>query len=343
MQPGNRAPGSAPPPPTANSMVAFIPAIAALIAFVAPLASANLGILHSIPEGHVGVYWRGGALLPTISEPGYHMKVPFLTTYEPVQVTLQTDEVTNIPCGTKGGVMIYFEKVEVVNKLNKAHVHETIKEYGIQYDKTWIYDKIHHEINQFCSAHSLQEVYIDLFDQIDEILKELIQKDCTRYVPGLEIIGIRVTKPSIPTSIARNYEAMEEQRTQALIAAERQKVVEREAETDRRKAVMEAEKVAQTSRIYQEQKLAEKESNRQQEHIENEIYLAKQKSLVDAEVYRLTKEAEANKLKLTAEFLELEFIRAIANNTKMFFGDKIPAMVLDQRLLGSSFMNKLNQ
>jgi hypothetical protein len=38
--------------------------------FLAPIASANLGIIHSIPEGHVGVYWRGGALLPTISEPG---------------------------------------------------------------------------------------------------------------------------------------------------------------------------------------------------------------------------------------------------------------------------------
>lgn len=50
--------------------------------------------------------------------------------------------------------------------------------------------------------------------------------------------------------------------------------------------VMEAEKVAETSRIYQEQKLAEKDSIRHQEHIENEIYLAKQKSLVDAEVYR---------------------------------------------------------
>lgn len=62
-----------------------------------------------------------------------------------------------------------------MNKLNKAFVHETIKEYGIHYDKTWIYDKIHHEINQFCSAHSLQEVYIDLFDQIDETMKELIQ------------------------------------------------------------------------------------------------------------------------------------------------------------------------
>jgi len=32
-------------------------------------------------------------------------------------VTLQTDTVTNIPCGTAGGVTIVFEKIEVVNKV----------------------------------------------------------------------------------------------------------------------------------------------------------------------------------------------------------------------------------
>lgn len=39
------------------------------------------------------------------------------------------------------------------------------------------------------------------------------------------------------------------------------------------------------------------------------------------------KEAEANRLKLTPEFLELKFIEAIANNTKIFFGDKVKNMV----------------
>lgn len=34
-----------------------------------------------------------------------------------IQATLQTDEVKNVPCGTSGGVMIYFERIEVVNKL----------------------------------------------------------------------------------------------------------------------------------------------------------------------------------------------------------------------------------
>ncbi|KAD2393902.1 hypothetical protein E3N88_40879 [Mikania micrantha] len=47
------------------------------------------------------------------------------------------------------------------------------------------------------------------------------------------------------------------------------------------------------------------------------------------------KEAEANKLMLTPQFLELKFVETISNNTKMFFGNKIPSMVLDQRLLGN--------
>lgn len=45
-------------------------------------------------------------------------------------------------------------------------MYETLRNYGVTYDKTWIYDKIHHEINQFCSGHTLQQVYIDMFDQV---------------------------------------------------------------------------------------------------------------------------------------------------------------------------------
>lgn len=40
-------------------------------------------------------------------------------------------------------------------------------------------------------------------------------------------------------------------------------------------------------------------------------------------IFSVIKEAEANRLKLTPEFLELKFIESIANNTKIFFGDKV--------------------
>ena len=131
-----------------------------------------------------------------------HFRLPYLTRFEEVQVTVQTDSVSSIPCGTSGGVMINFgkpsswilkitllvyiplnearrfflvdvDKVEVVNRLSKDLVYETIKNYTVHYDKTWIFDKIHHEINQFCSSHTLQEVYIDLFDTLDENLAKV--------------------------------------------------------------------------------------------------------------------------------------------------------------------------
>lgn len=86
--------------------------------------------------------------------------LPFITTYHEVQVTLQTDQVRDIPCGTSSGVVIRFEKIEVVNRLRKNLAHQTIKNYTVKYDQTWIFSKIHHEINQFCSSHTLQEVLI---------------------------------------------------------------------------------------------------------------------------------------------------------------------------------------
>ncbi|KAJ4960314.1 hypothetical protein NE237_020224 [Protea cynaroides] len=320
-------------------MIGFL-SVAAMILVPSSLSatSNSFAILHKVPEGHVGVYWRGGALLKTITDPGFHLKLPLITQFEPIQVTLQTDQVKDIPCGTKGGVMITFDKIEVVNRLHKESVYETLLNYGVEYDHTWIYDKIHHEINQFCSAHTLQQVYIDMFDQIDEKMKEDLQADCTRYAPGIEIIGVRVTKPKIPDSIKRNFEQMEEERTKVMIAMEKQRVAEKEAETQKKMALTEAEKNAQVSRILMEQKLMEKDSSRLQQEIENQMYMARQKSLADADFYRVLKEAEANKLKLTPEYLELKFIEAIANNSKIFFGDKVPSMVFDQRLLGN-FLN----
>ena len=52
---------------------------------------------HKIDEGHVGVYFRGGALLPDLTEAGYHWHYPIITDYHNVQVTVQTDKVTDIP------------------------------------------------------------------------------------------------------------------------------------------------------------------------------------------------------------------------------------------------------
>ena len=85
------------------------------------------------------------------------------------------------------------------------------------FDRTWIFDKIHHEINQFCSSHTLHEVYIEKFDTLDEHLQLALQRDCNNWAPGIEIISVRVTKPRIPEQIKKNFEAMEAEKTKGVV------------------------------------------------------------------------------------------------------------------------------
>jgi len=71
-----------------------------------------------------------------------------------------------------------------------------------------------------------------------------------------------------------------------LIAIEKQKVLEKEVETQKKMAVTEAEKDAHVSKIVMAQKLTEKESIKMQQEIENEMYLARERSLADSYFYK---------------------------------------------------------
>ncbi|RXM36875.1 Erlin-1 [Acipenser ruthenus] len=246
-----------------------------------------------------------------------------------IMTTLQTDEIKNVPCGTSGGVMIYFDRIEVVNMLVPSAAVDIVRNYTADYDKTLIFNKIHHELNQFCSVHTLQEVYIELFDIIDENLKLALQKDLNAMAPGLTIQAVRVTKPKIPETIRRNFELMEAEKTKLLVSAQTQKVVEKEAETERKKAIIEAQKVAQVSEIHFQQKMMEKETEKKISEIEDAAFLAKEKARADAEYYTAEKTAQANALKLTPEYLELMKYQAIAANSKVYFGQDIPDMFVD--------------
>ncbi|KAK7400694.1 hypothetical protein VNO78_11960 [Psophocarpus tetragonolobus] len=148
-----------------------------LVPSSSPTFQSSLSILHQVPEGqwgYIGEEVRKDLLhILSINFPGFHLKMHFIPQYESVQVTLQTDQMTDIPCGTKGDVMISFGKIEVI-----ANTFSLI-----------------------------------------------------RYAPGIEIISVHVTKPTIPEGIRRTFEQMEEVRTKVLIAIEKHKVAEKEAET----------------------------------------------------------------------------------------------------------------
>jgi hypothetical protein len=62
-----------------------------------PLLLLASGGVHRIEEGHIGLYWRGGALMEGYTEPGFHFMLPVITSYANIQITVQTDRVQEIP------------------------------------------------------------------------------------------------------------------------------------------------------------------------------------------------------------------------------------------------------
>lgn len=248
------------------------------------------------------------------------------TSVDLVQVTVQTDKVLNIPCGTSGGVLVTFESIEVVNRLKKDMVIPMIRKYGLNYDKIWIFDKIHHEINQFCSKHTLHDVYIQLFDTMDENLSKALQIDVDKWAPGLEIIAARVTKPTIPSGIANNFVRMEEENTNLLIRTEEQKVAQLESETEQRVSIIQAEKAAAVMRIHMEKEILNKHMERKVSQINDEMNSGIQTAKADAASYRSQKLAENNVEIMTPQYRQNLLYENLRQQKKIFFGSTLDSL-----------------
>ena len=77
--------------------------IAAFLALTLPVS------VHQCKQGHRCVYFFGGRLQDSITDPGYHLKLPILTSFHDVQVTWQTDRLTDVMCGSSQGGHAYLE------------------------------------------------------------------------------------------------------------------------------------------------------------------------------------------------------------------------------------------
>ena len=156
--------------------------------------------------------------------------------------------------------MIRFDKIEVVNQLKKDSVIPTLRNYTANYDRIWIYDKIHHEINQYCSKNTLEDIYIKKFESLDENLITALQEDCEQWAPGIDIISIRITKPVIPVEIKDSYIQVEELKVKSQVESSSFDRKVQQARTEKNKALAEAEKELELRLVQKSQELKSKEA-----------------------------------------------------------------------------------
>lgn len=103
-----------------------------LVAIAVYTAAMLIGF-HEVKEGYVGIYKKFGVLQKQLTEPGFHFKLPLVEEFIEMKISIQTDTVNNVPCGTSNGTLVYFDRIEVVNKLRKELVYQTVLNYTENY------------------------------------------------------------------------------------------------------------------------------------------------------------------------------------------------------------------
>lgn len=325
-------------------MYANLPAIMFWLA-IPTLITMYLGSFI-VQEGNVGVIYYLGSLQKTIYPPGPHFKMPFLTTMHEVQVTVQTDKVKGVVCGTSSGVSVTFDSIEVVNQLDQKSVYQIIHDYGVNYDKTLIYDKINHLLNQFCSKHTLQEVYIDKFDELDDMLIAELQKSLNEFGQGISIRSVRISKPSVPPDVSAGYQGIVTSQARKLMdtTQAQENLAKIKHSNDQKQEQMKAENEQSLMSIeFQKQKelaeeikvmevnkaIIQKEIELQQglqeiAKIKADTEAVKRKAEIDVEHYKNMKEVEYTNALQTDAYVKIKMSEHFANNSKVYAGSSLP-------------------
>ena len=107
--------------------------------------------------------------------------------------------------------------------------------------------------------------------------------------------------------------------TEQLVATQQQKTEEIKKKTESIKALADATREKEVLKIKIEEKVLDKKGDKEISDINNAIVKEKEENLANIEKYKIEKSAEANKALYTPEYLQLEMVRAMSNNTKLYF------------------------
>lgn len=90
-----------------------------------------------------------------------------------------------------------------------------------------------------------------------------------------------------------------------------------------------AEREANVTIINTRKLIEQKKGESEIAQIQNSMLVEKRRAETDSAFYAVTKEAEAMRERLTEPFLRYTLFTALANSTKIYFGEKIPTIFSD--------------
>merc|ERR1712029_148826 len=291
--------------------------------------------LHHIDEGHVGVYFKYGALGNSVGHPGLNTMTPWVSTYEQITVRPRSENLTSFSAVTKDAIQIHFHDVEVISSVPQEHVLWLVKKFGVNFRTVLVFDRLREEVKKYAFSHDIDDVYNERFLEMSESVIAETKKKIERLAQGkIEILNLIIPKPKIPEDIAANYQRVKVEWTEKLVAEKEQEKIQVRKETEELKAIADANRLKAVKKIDIEKQILQKEAEKNISAIENERYRLEEENKADVLKYKKEKEAEGNKLVFTDEYLKIHMSQVFSNNSKLYFsGDNTPFGAIFNKLI----------
>jgi len=309
--------------------------VGVVVVLVAIPIAALINSYHKINEGHVGIYFKYGALQDTLTYPGVHFMTPFVSEYQEILIRPVTNTMEPFKAVTKDGIENTFRSIQIITRIKVDQLIETVKKFGVEFKDALVYDRVKEELRKFSANHTIHEVYNTMFLQIVDEVKGNVEDSLERLgEDALEILNLVIPKPEIPSDIAHNYRQVKVQWTEQLVATQQQKTEKIKKETESIRALADAERNKAVLEIKIKEKILDKEGEQTISEINNSIVKAQQENVANIDKYKVEKEAEANTKLYTGEYVKLNLAKELAKNTKFYFSG-------DQSVLGGLLNNIL--
>jgi regulator of protease activity HflC (stomatin/prohibitin superfamily) len=282
------------------------------------------GVFITVPEGYVGVYKILGQIQPKLIRQAT-VYLPLYSNVDLVKYIQDFDEISNLKCVSKEGVDIMIEKVIISNRIDPNYIIETTRAYGTDsYDKILVTNPVSQKFRELCAERTVDEIEITDFSKLDDLIRTEIQDQNNRLNTGITVDWVRISGVVVPREIKEKRLALASEKANKILAEEVMKRTKLEKENEQFISQKDSEIKLQKAANSNKEMIINIEAEREKKIIENQI-------IIDAA------RANAEKIRMEAEALsamygipgytEVEKMKAISSNSKIYYGDKLPNMI----------------
>ena len=300
-----------------------------------------------VREQMVAVCYKAGAFTRALHA-GWHGKSPLEQCLQH-RVTSGGDpeRYTNVVVGVKDSkvtfplITVQYAICPALHQDRSGCLHNVstlLRSVGRRYEDFLIEYELANFMNSFMSNWTTEEAYLTRFAEIDDLVREALQANIDAL--GMPLFIVRVGIPQKPVLDEIQMKRFEARAETALI---------KEEDLRDRKAAAAAHlrrKENATSEAHILNATQTAKHRREEDEIHHQIAMALLKKEVaeaeaNATLVLAQAEAKRNELLHTNAFIKLEEIRAMHNNQKVFFGEKIPVAFGATGFFGSSHLDNV--